>query len=235
METKNKDDLIDQTGSAGPFPVNVSPGEAKKVVWTNTSDPDPPRTGRIVIRKTIESAAGAAADNPANPSLAGFEFQIRDGATQAMVAELVTHMTGLTDTIYVAPGTYEVVEIDSQGLTDHTGQDGPIQGLVKADSTTVVPWTNRQQCCVSPDSLDVAVTVGAPDRVELGQELTFTIVTTNHGPEVARNVLVTDTLPPKVRFVRASDDGKLTRGSVGGEDGRIGDIVQWPMMDSLAE
>lgn len=53
---------------------------------------------------------------------------------------------------------------------------------------------------------DVAVTLTAtPNRVRVGQELTYTLTVTNHGPETAKNVLVTGNLLStvyKVSFVR---------------------------------
>jgi len=42
-----------------------------------------------------------------------------------------------------------------------------------------------------------------PDPVIVGTQLTYTLVVINHGPAVAHNVWVTDTLPPEVAFVSA--------------------------------
>jgi uncharacterized repeat protein (TIGR01451 family)/fimbrial isopeptide formation D2 family protein len=42
-----------------------------------------------------------------------------------------------------------------------------------------------------------------PDPVIVGTLLTYTLVVTNHGPSVARDAVVTDTLPPEVAFVSA--------------------------------
>ena len=52
---------------------------------------------------------------------------------------------------------------------------------------------------------DLAVTKSDdPDPVIVGTLLTYTLVVTNNGPSVARNVAVTDTLPPEVAFVSAT-------------------------------
>ncbi|HHS98563.1 MAG TPA: DUF11 domain-containing protein, partial [Chloroflexi bacterium] len=43
-----------------------------------------------------------------------------------------------------------------------------------------------------------------PDPVVVGTVLTYTFTVTNNGPSVARNVVVTDTLPPEVVFLSAT-------------------------------
>jgi len=51
---------------------------------------------------------------------------------------------------------------------------------------------------------DLAVTKSDdPDPVIVGTLLTYTLLVTNNGPSVARNAVVTDTLPPEVAFVSA--------------------------------
>lgn len=51
---------------------------------------------------------------------------------------------------------------------------------------------------------DVAVTKSdAPDPVHAGQDLTYTVAATNHGPSTAQSVTLTDTLPAGVQFLSA--------------------------------
>jgi uncharacterized repeat protein (TIGR01451 family) len=48
---------------------------------------------------------------------------------------------------------------------------------------------------------DLAVSkVGEPDVLYVGQTLTYTLTVTNHGPSIASNVMLTDTLPAGVSF-----------------------------------
>jgi len=75
-----------------------------------------------------------------------------------------------------------VLITDTSGITDTDETDTPVEGrsdlgVVKADD---------------------------PDPVIVGTLLTYTLEVTNYGPSVARNVLVTDTLPPEVAFVSAN-------------------------------
>ena len=44
----------------------------------------------------------------------------------------------------------------------------------------------------------------APDPVQVGQALTYTVIVTNNGPTRARDVTVTDVLPTGVTFVSAT-------------------------------
>jgi len=78
---------------------------------------------------------------------------------------------------------YNAVAItDTSGLTDTDETDTPVQTRA-----------------------DLAVTKSDdPDPVIVGTLLTYTLVVTNNGPSVARNAVVTDTLPPEVAFVSAT-------------------------------
>ncbi|MGB9889026.1 MAG: hypothetical protein ACPLTQ_05075, partial [Anaerolineae bacterium] len=67
-------------------------------------------------------------------------------------------------------------------------------GISDTDEITT-PVTTRADLAVSK--------ADDPDPVIVGTLLTYTLVVTNHGPSVARGVVVTDTLPPEVAFVSA--------------------------------
>lgn len=53
-----------------------------------------------------------------------------------------------------------------------------------------------------PRRVDVGLTkLVNPQRITAGDPTTFTLIATNHGPGDARNVVVTDTLPPQLRVI----------------------------------
>lgn len=65
---------------------------------------------------------------------------------------------------------------------------------------------------------DLVVTNGdAPDPVRLGNNLTYTLVVTNKGPDSAANVVVTDVLPEGIDFLSCT----LSQGNYGYDDGTV--------------
>ncbi|WP_344156723.1 hypothetical protein [Kribbella yunnanensis] len=77
------------------------------------------------------------------------------------------------------------------------------------------PYTYRPDEVRTPvaASADLQLTkTGTPDPVPAGADLTYTIVAKNNGPNTAKEVAVTDTLPAGVEFVSATP----TQGTCGG-------------------
>ncbi len=58
-----------------------------------------------------------------------------------------------------------------------------------------------------PESADISVTkVGSPNPATVDEELTYTVTVSNSGPDVAANVVLTDTLPAGAIFVSANPE-----------------------------
>ena len=72
-------------------------------------------------------------------------------------------------------------------------------------------------CCADSASLSVIETA-TPSPFTLGQNGTYTITVTNAGPDLAADVVVTDTLPSEVTFVSASTGGVYDNG-----------VIVWPI------
>lgn len=58
-----------------------------------------------------------------------------------------------------------------------------------------------------PESADISVTkAGSPNPATVNEELTYTVTVSNSGPDVAANVVLTDTLPTGAIFVSANPE-----------------------------
>ncbi|HKE81444.1 MAG TPA: hypothetical protein VKB54_19150, partial [Solirubrobacteraceae bacterium] len=80
-----------------------------------------------------------------------------------------------------------------------------IQAIPRAFSPDPPPGASNQPGDVVGPAADVGVAkVGTPDPAPRGGEVTYHVRATNHGPTTATRVVVRDTLPAGVRFVRSS-------------------------------
>jgi hypothetical protein len=129
--------LTDVTSAANG--VVVTEGANTGVAWENRQID--PSAGTITIQKTVTSSAGGTADNPANPSLSGFEFEVRPAGGGTVVATITTDATG-TGVATLSPGSYDIVESNAQGLTDFTAAVNAVP--VPVSGNVNVPWENRQ-------------------------------------------------------------------------------------------
>ena len=90
-------------------------------------------------------------------------------------------------------------------LTDADG-DGLCAGGANPDpddANACIPDPN-DPLCVKVADLIVSKTSDTPDGTEIGDQVTYTIVVTNDGPDTAVNTRVTDLLPAAVTFVSAT-------------------------------
>lgn len=96
--------------------------------------------------------------------------------------------------------------------------DGTNAPLVDPTDYSNPPFTptGPLNCHVPPFESDLSIVkTSDPETVVVGNEITYTLLVTNHGPSVATGVTVVDTLPDSVNFVSASigcaeDSGVVT-------------------------
>ncbi|MFZ1708673.1 MAG: DUF11 domain-containing protein, partial [Anaerolineae bacterium] len=92
------------------------------------------------------------------------------------------------------------------GAADGPGGSGPGSGNGVSSNVLYDPWL-RKDLCVSPTDADLALAiVDAPDPVQPGAVLTYTVTITNYGPLGATAVVLSDPLPAGVTFVTAIPD-----------------------------
>lgn len=149
--------------------VVVAEAANSAVAWENRQFD--PNAGTITIQKSVTSATGGTADGPSNPPLSGFVFEVRAAGGSGVVATVTTDAAG-SAVATVSPGSYDIVESNSQGLTDFTtAADGVV---VTALTNTEVAWENRQL----PNQAPTVTTFFGPSSVRAGEQ---TIVYFNAG------------------------------------------------------
>ena len=135
----------------------VIAGQANSVSWVNRQPAVP--LGILAVQKQIQSSAGGSPNNPSNPPLSGFAFQIRVSGSSMLLATVTTGADGKAFA-NVPAGSYDVIETDAQGLTDFTMLAA---GVVVTDGNdTGIGWINRQALQVS-GTLTLVKTVQGKD------------------------------------------------------------------------
>jgi len=124
-----------------------------------------PTSGTLTIQKEVQSSTGGAADNPASPSLSGFEFEVRPAGGGAVVATVTTDASGSAQAT-LAPGSYDVTESNAQGLTDFTAAANGV--AVPEGGNVDVAWVNRQSAPVVGNQAPLAVINASPTSVPAG-------------------------------------------------------------------
>ncbi|HKK92872.1 MAG TPA: leishmanolysin-related zinc metalloendopeptidase [Longimicrobiales bacterium] len=116
---------------------------------------------QFTIRKEVRSWFGGVADNPASPSLAGFEFVVRSLDGAPTFDTITTNGSGVAR-IILDPGTYRVTESADLGLTDVTG---PVDVEISSGLPFDLQWVNRQ---LSATNAPRAIVEASPRAVPAG-------------------------------------------------------------------
>ncbi len=181
-----------EEGQSDPNGVEIILGAGDVVTCTFTNKFTPPPTGTL---KVIKQVVGGEADADEFSMHVKSDGSDVDGSPQA---------GDENGTDYVLPtGPYTVSESDGPSNYDATFSencpDGNITVVLNETVTCTVTNTFRES---NEPSADLEVTKEVNDQSVLtGQQVTYTINVTNHGPDTATNVIVTDALPSGLDFV----------------------------------
>lgn len=181
-------------------PEPVLAGANLTYTYTVTNNGLSPATGVILTDVLPDNVDFVAAPNPANGGTAVFT-----GTTRTVTVTLGALAPGATatGTIVVLPRAPGHVTNTVDVVLNEPDPD------VDNDSATVITT-------VSP--ADLSVSMGsAPSPVEVGKNLTYTIIVTNNGPADATNVTLTDVLPAGVVYV----NGTASQGTVLQDQGTV--------------
>ncbi len=148
------------------------------------------------------------------------------GGTDAWTFQAILYDTSFGIVFQHGAGNPEA----GSGSTTGIQNDGATIGLTYACDTPASVPDNSAQCIYHPDFLfgdgaggDLSITLAdAPDPVTAGENLTYTAVATNNGPNPVDDVSITLPLPAGTSFVSAT-------ASAGGSCNAVSPVVcSWP-------
>lgn len=193
---------------------NIAPAAAD-LQLTKTDSPDPVAVGgTLTYTLTAENlgpntATGVTVTDTL-PSSVTFGSATASQGSCTVDGRVVTCDIGTLASGASATVTIEVTPQQEGNITNTASvagdQSDPVPTNNTASEGTQVGAGAAEQVDLSLDKAD------APDPVEVGETLTYTLTIDNAGPDTATGVTVTDTLPASVQFESVTTaDGSCTR------------------------
>ncbi|NBD35368.1 MAG: DUF11 domain-containing protein, partial [Chloroflexi bacterium] len=155
-----------------------------------------------------------AQDYPSVDVPAGYEVDARVGqplVVQPVGARPTTSELATSTVSSVTPDTPTDTPLSSPESMTVTRVPSPTDASSPTSSATETPTSTSALTGTTPtpslaDDADLGVDVllENSDAIGAGQHLRYAIVVTNWGPATAENVMVTQTLPPAMRFISAT-------------------------------
>lgn len=184
---------------------NAGPAVATEVeVRDVLSNLLPGTTGGV---RAINAPAGTIC-TPTNPPTFGANITIictipslAVGATQDITIDIVPNVTGALAVTRTNTATAYSKKVGDKTLTNNTAS-------VNTEVTPIVDMTIDKSA--------------APDPVNAGGPLTYTVTVKNNGPSTATGIVVTDTLPALASFIEVSEGACATQPAVGDLGGTLG-------------
>jgi uncharacterized repeat protein (TIGR01451 family) len=137
-------------------------------------------------------------------------FHGTGGNNDAFIAKVKADGTGFGYAGYIGGSGNDIalgIAVDGHGNAYVAGATDSDQGSfpVKGGPSLIQNGSIDAFVAKISENIDVTVAIAAaPDPVEVGDDLTYTITVTNNGPVVATGVILTDPIPAAADFVSAS-------------------------------
>jgi uncharacterized repeat protein (TIGR01451 family) len=204
----------EQSGSGTSIALSsLALGQNVTCTFTNT------RLATLIVKKVVDNSNGGG-------SLSASDFTIHVSTNGAdLPGSPAAGSSSGTTYSGLMPGTYKVSEnaVSGYNLTGITGclADGSV--VLDAGATVTCTLTNKSNAPPPPPpppppapKIDLAITKsGAPNPLTVGNNITWTMVVTNNGPNNATGVNVADPIPAGTTFVSAStSQGSCTGGAM---------------------
>jgi uncharacterized repeat protein (TIGR01451 family) len=203
---------------------NLTLAENVTCTFTNT------RLATLIVKKVVDNSNGGgskgAGDFSIHVTAAGLELP----GSPAAGSSTGTTYSGLM------PGTYKVSEdvVSGYSLTGISGclADGSV--VLEAGATVTCTLTNTSAAPPPPTAppappaprVDLQITkTGAPNPATLGNQVTWTMVVTNNGPNGATNVTVADPVPAGTTFVSVASSSGTCTGTGGVVSCQLGSLA----------
>jgi uncharacterized repeat protein (TIGR01451 family) len=187
-------------------------GEHVTCTFTNT------KLATLVVKKVVDNSNGGGSKGPGD-----FSLHVTTGGLEVPGSPAAGSATGTTYTLL--PGTYKVGEgsVSGYNLSKIEGclADGSI--TLEAGQTATCTLTNTSNAPPPPPPppppaprIDLQITKSAaPSPANVGNQVTWTMVVTNNGPNNATGVTMADPVPAGLTFVSAtSSQGTCTGGAL---------------------
>lgn len=180
------------TKTATPNPVLIGPNN--KITYTITvTNNGPAASSNVTMADTLPTGTTwFSMSTPTTPT--GWTCLAPSGGVQKCTNSSLAMGSISTFTLIVTVNTSDA----SGSVITNTAT---VSSTTTTDPNSANNTATASTIAESPSDADVTITkTGAPEPVDQGTNLTYTIQVANSGPEVAENVQVTDTLPTEVTY-----------------------------------
>jgi len=220
VETRT-DLALTVTGSPNPARVNTDLSYTLAVINNGPSVATAPHIeidlpGSVTLKQVVSSNPSQAWNCGATPTL------------PHLSCSLTTLASGKNNnlTLFVVPTVTGTLNLTAQILPTSPDVDNDCTGNASCNQASSSISVLPEPAKVNGADLAIASHVASPDPATTGSEMSYLITANNLGPDTATDVVLTDTLPTSVAFVRASGSGSSCSHNSGVVSCNLGNMVK---------